>query len=363
LKEVIHLLNNAKQPLILAGVEVGRIKMQDELLKLTEKMQIPIASTLLGKSVVSESHNLSLGTFFGNLSNERAKNYLQKSDCVLCLGAILSDVNLGMFTYEFDRNTLIESRIESLKVKHHEYTGITLEKLINGLLTDQTLKKHNIKLPKRVDAFEGLTIEKSKIKTQHVEILLNQFLNRSNSPTYRIVCDVGDCLFIGQGLHLNNISCFLSPAYYLSMGFAVPGGIGAQIAEPEKRPLILVGDGAFQMTGLELISATRLNLNPVVILLNNGSYATLENVELDSIPGSYAIGKYDYYKMAEIFGGIGLKCETTNAFELALKDIEGKYKDKMVIIQVDLEPDDCTEVLSSFGERMGKSNKDASQNS
>ncbi|NIR00664.1 MAG: alpha-keto acid decarboxylase family protein, partial [Gemmatimonadales bacterium] len=65
-----------------------------------------------------------------------------------------------------------------------------------------------------------------------------------------------------------------SPAYYTSMGFGVPASVGVQMASPSLRPLVLVGDGAFQMTGLELSTSLRLGLNPIVVVLDNHGYST-----------------------------------------------------------------------------------------
>ncbi len=89
-----------------------------------------------------------------------------------------------------------------------------------------------------------------------------------------VVCDVGDCLFASVDLTIHQRTEFLSPAYYTSMGFAVPGSIGAALADPSMRPLVLVGDGAFQMTGMELSTAVRLGLAPIVVVLNNHGYST-----------------------------------------------------------------------------------------
>ena len=69
--------------------------------------------------------------------------------------------------------------------------------------------------------------------------------------------------------HIHHSTEFLGSAYYASMGFAVPAAIGAQMANPEFRPLVLVGDGAFQMTGMELATVARYGLNPIVVVLNN----------------------------------------------------------------------------------------------
>ena len=87
--------------------------------------------------------------------------------------------------------------------------------------------------------------------------------------------DVGHALFGGLDLVIHKGTEFLSPAYYLSMGFAIPASIGAQLANPAIRPIVLVGDGAFQMTGTELSTIAREKLNPIIILLNNGFYYSI----------------------------------------------------------------------------------------
>src|SRR5439155_6495851 len=94
---------------------------------------------------------------------------------------------------------------------------------------------------------------------------LFQRLNAFLTDEAVVIADVGDALFGAADLNIHQRTEFLGPAYYASMGFAVPAGIGAQLANPKLRPLVLVGDGAFQMTGMELSTAVRYKLNPIVI--------------------------------------------------------------------------------------------------
>ena len=89
-----------------------------------------------------------------------------------------------------------------------------------------------------------------------------------------MICDVGDCLFAALELRVHERTHVLASAFYTSMGIAVPAALGAQIGFPDLRPLILVCDGAFQMTGTELSTFSRLGLDPVVILFNNHGYST-----------------------------------------------------------------------------------------
>src|ERR1019366_4094133 len=104
---------------------------------------------------------------------------------------------------------------------------------------------------------------------------LNSFLSDSTV----VVADVGDALFGAADLFIRQRTEFISPAYYTSMGFAVPACIGAQLANRKLRPLVLVGDGAFQMTGMELATVARYGLNPVVVLLNNRGYGTERHMQ------------------------------------------------------------------------------------
>src|SRR5207344_2253032 len=89
-----------------------------------------------------------------------------------------------------------------------------------------------------------------------------------------VIADVGESLFAAADLHVHGRFEFLSPAYYTSMGFAVPAAVGAGFANPALRQIVLVGDGAFQMTGSELSTCVRYSQAPIVIILNKHGYST-----------------------------------------------------------------------------------------
>ena len=124
---------------------------------------------------------------------------------------------------------------------------------------------------------------------------LNAFLSRNTI----VVADVGDSLFGAADLFIRERTDFLAPAYYTSMGFAVPAGVGAQLADPKLRPLVLVGDGAFQMTGMELSTAARYGLNPIVVVLNNDGYGTERHIH----EGPYNdLQPWQFHRVPEVIG-------------------------------------------------------------
>ncbi len=141
-------------------------------------------------------------------------------------------------------------------------------------------------------------------------------LNQALSPEMIVVCDVGDCLFAAIDLRVHEQSEFLASSFYATMGFAVPAALGAQIARPDHRALILVGDGAFQMTGTELSTHARLGLNPIVVVFNNSGYSTERGI----LEGPFNdISSWRFDRLGEVFGPLkGYDATTEEAFEEAL---------------------------------------------
>src|SRR5262249_30713519 len=145
---------------------------------------------------------------------------------------------------------------------------------------------------------------------------LFQKLNTVLADDTIVLADPGEALFGASDLTIRQKTEFVGPSFYASMGFAVPGATGAQCADPRLRPLVLVGDGAFQMTGMELSTAVRRGFNPIVIVLNNRGYGT-ERFLLD---GKFNdVLNWQYHKLPELLGaGRGWEVFTETDLDAAL---------------------------------------------
>jgi len=348
LDEIVLMLNNAKNPVIIADAELSRIGLQKELITFAERVNIPVASTILGKSIFPEEHDLSMGVYFGQLSNPKVAEFIHNSDFRLMLGVILSDINLGMFTAKFSPDDAISANIDGLKVKNHFYPQIGLSFFMKGLLERKDIKKHNTTFPRIQVPNYPTGKDSDPITVKAMLTLTNDFIDKG----YRVVCDVGDCLFGGQELQTKGGSTFLSPAYYLSMGFAIPGAIGAQIADPSRRPLVMVGDGAFQMTGFEVITMAKLKLNPIIILFNNTIYATLRYCEPPATAQRHDLPRLDYAKIAQDLGGVGISVKTVEDFKKALEKAKAT-NDTFALLDVHLDEYDISPALKTFGQSLG----------
>lgn len=166
-----------------------------------------------------------------------------------------------------------------------------------------------------------------------------------------VIADVGDALFAGLELFVHDKSRFLSPAYYASLGFAVPASLSVQLANSNLRPLVLVGDGAFQMTGMELSTIVRYGLNPIVIVLNNKGYGT----ERPMCDGSFNdLLPWQYHLIPQVLGsGLGFDIYTEDELEEALVRSQA-YLESFCLLNVNLDPQDSSPALKRLASALGK---------
>ena len=124
LKEAAEMIGRARQPVIVADVELHRHGLTDLAVAMAEKFHIPIAATLLSKSVISETHPNYIGVYSGGLSEPACQNYVETSDCAILLGAFISDVFLGLNTAKLDRKNCILATTEKTRIGLHGYDHI-----------------------------------------------------------------------------------------------------------------------------------------------------------------------------------------------------------------------------------------------
>ena len=350
LHETIDMINSSTRPVIVAGVEIQRFGLQNELLHLIEKLKIPVSSTILSKSVISELHPLYLGVYEGALGHDSVREYVESSDCLILLGALMTDIDLGGFTAKIDQKKSIYINSEKFSVRYHNYEEISLKDFIVTLIESTDIKERiefiNNPMSHNHESFSAIKGQKITIKR------LFQCINSFLKDDMIVLADIGDALFGGTDLVIHRKTEFLSPAYYASMGFAVPASIGTQLANPKLRPLVIVGDGAFQMTGMEISTALRFNLNPIVIVLNNGGYGTERSI----LDGSFNdIPTWQYNLIPKIVGGgKGFIVETEEQFEDALLYAESNTE-CFCILDIHIDINDKSPALQRLTETLRKS--------
>ena len=165
-----------------------------------------------------------------------------------------------------------------------------------------------------------------------------------------VIADVGDAMFGAVGIRSARQAQFVANAYYMSMGFAVPASIGVALAAEKLRPYVLVGDGAFQMTGVEISTAVRLGLNPIIIVLNNDGYGTMRRIR----EGRFnTITQWNYSKVCELVGGgESVTAATKGEFDAALS--RAQKSDRVFVIELKIPRDEVSRQLAQIAKEVRK---------
>ena len=298
------MLRNAKRPVILAGVELHRFGLADLVIRMAEVMNVPIAADLLSKSTVPENHPLYLGVYGGAMSSDvHVRSYVERSDCVLMLGTFITDMSMGIYTAKLDPERSVLATTESIKIRHHRYDHVQFADFLHRMAScceghRPRLKRKRFSPPPH--PAEPIPLARRELQDQLTMSELFRIVSLHLDEKCCVVSDVGDALFGALGIRTARRAEFIAPAYYLSMGFAVPASIGVAMGNPSLRPIVLVGDGAFQMTGTEVSTAVRLGLNPIILVINNDGYGTMRKIR----DGSFnQITRWNYGKICELVGG------------------------------------------------------------
>ncbi|MBU6363700.1 MAG: alpha-keto acid decarboxylase family protein [Acidobacteria bacterium] len=346
LDDIQRELAAAERPAIISGVLVARLGLQAQLDALARTAGYPVAETLLGKSSVGSDDPWFKGVYAGAISSDpEVRQLIDDSDRVLVLGAYISDLNTGLFTTGIDRADSIISHQKITYVGVRGYDGVGVAHVVPGLV-----ERLGATVPDRQPAPRARPPFTPSPGMPLSARALFETLRSRLGHGHTIIAEAGDSLFGSADLRPEE-SGFLATAYYASLGYAVPAALGAGLARPDRRPVVIVGDGAFQMTGLELGGMARVGVHPVVVVINNDGYATerpMMNGAFNDIP------RMRYAMFPDALGsGMGVKVDTEDAFVAALDDALADAS-QLRLIEAVTPPDDISPQLRNLTTELGK---------
>jgi TPP-dependent 2-oxoacid decarboxylase len=314
-RETVERFNRARNPIILVGIESYRFKAAKEIIALVEKTGVPCCASVLAKGAFPMNHPYYMGVYLGGISPPRIRKRVESADLIIALGTLLTDIEIGgRAPSEALLDRSIWAAENRVNISFHTYTNITLKEFVGGLLR-ASLKSHREKVIYSDNLGKPPSTLERRIRVVDILREINHFL--ASHKKIMVVTESGDSLFGGLDIKVGNDGLYLAQGFYASMGFAVPGALGAQIGTG-LRPLILTGDGGFQMTGVEIIHAPRHGCNPILILVNNGGWGIFRPVakpqELLALPSMR------YAELGVLWGGVGIRVETVAELRRALEN-------------------------------------------
>ncbi len=307
--EILERLGRAKAPVLMAGVEVRRFALEKQVAELARRLGLPVVTSFMGRGLLAEADAPLVGTYMGVAGLPEVTQRVESSDALFLLGVIVCDTNFAVSEKAIDLRKTIQALDRRVTVGYHTYMQIPLAALVERMLAripsgGRTFAVNRQPFPR------GLVADAAAISPNDIAAAVNDLMAKHGRMP--MASDVGDCLFTTMDIEH---TALVAPGYYATMGFGVPAGLGLQ-AETGQRPLILVGDGAFQMTGWELGNCHRYGWDPIVLLFNNASWEMLRTFQPESKFNN--LDEWGFAQMAAGMGGDGVRVHTRTQLKAAL---------------------------------------------
>lgn len=338
--ELLLRLRSAERPMLMVGVEVRRYGLEARVAELASRLAIPVVTTFMGRGLLAHADVVPEGTYLGLAGDPALSAAVEESDGLLLLGVIVSDTNFAVSARRIDFRHAILALGGQVTMGHHVYPQLPLSALVDALLARVPAPATRPRRASPAPQAEKPQADPSaRVQPSDVADAVNALLSRQGDMP--LACDVGDCLFTAMDI---GPTALVAPGYYATMGYGVPAGLGIQAATGE-RPIILVGDGAFQMTGWELGNAARNGWDPIVLVLNNAGWEMLRAFEPKA--GFNDLGCWDFAQLAQGLGGDGHVVTTCGELTDALaraSSTRGRFQ----LLDIRLAPGARSATLSRF---------------
>lgn len=337
--EILGQIKAASSPVLMVGVEIRRYGLEQKIIELAQKLGFPVVTTFMGRGLLAGASVPLHGTYMGVAGDNNITRLVEESDALILMGVILSDTNFGISEKQIDLRKVILASDGQVSLGYHIYPDIPLSAVVDRLNQHFTTMPQSIPAPPQSGFPRGLSADNQPITPRDIATAINDMFDEHGLMP--IASDVGDCLFTVLDIEHTELT---APGYYATMGFGVPAGLGIQAAT-SKRPIILVGDGAFQMTGWELLNCNRYGWNPIVIVFNNCSWEMLRVFQPESDFNN--LSELHFAEIAHTLGGHGqrttTRAELKSALDRAIKDTDG-----FQLIEVMIERGVLSDTLSRY---------------
>ncbi|EOG1931655.1 alpha-keto acid decarboxylase family protein [Providencia stuartii] len=263
---ILEKLNSSQKACIIPGILSARLGYANEVQAIIDKTGLPYATMFMDKSIVSESNPTYMGIYNGKLMNTQVGEFVESCDCVLGIGAVLTDFNSGSFTATILSEHRINILADHVKVGSAIYPQVYMQDVLVKLkelapsLHHQGIKAQGLGTP-----VQG---ENGQITANYLYPRLEQMFKKDDI----IIAETGTAsMGLGFALLPQNAQ-FHNQTLWGSIGWATPAAFGAAIAEPNRRIILITGEGSHQLTAQEISQFARFGLKPIIFVLNNDGY-------------------------------------------------------------------------------------------
>ena len=292
---ILERLRSAKSPAFLLDIDAMRFGVSKQIMALAERFQMRVATLNCAKGVVPESSPQLVGTYAGIASPPATREAIEVSDCLLTVGYRRVETTTGFFTDKLPVSA-IHLNSDSVDTAAKNYQGVYLAELLQSI----------------VDSSSSIVTEKQPtLPTKQVSLAPSDepLTQDAYWKAIQNFLRPGDVIVVEDGASSNGMGRLMLPdactyitgAYvWCSIGYATPALLGAILATPGRRHILLTGEGSLQMTVQELSTVLRHDLKPFIFVINNAGY-TVERAVLGKDAKYNDVANWRYSELPHVF--------------------------------------------------------------
>ncbi|WP_319779007.1 thiamine pyrophosphate-binding protein [Maridesulfovibrio sp.] len=294
---IIEKLKKSQNAIAMVGALIGRHELHGPMLEFINKSGIPFTSMFMAKGTLSETHPNFIGVYNGRILDEKVQQTVESADLVISFGAIRSDINTGAFTVNLDPNREIKVHPDRVCIGHAVYHNLLLEDVLQEL--GNRIENLSLPIPMTPQGLGKPTGEPDgAITADSLYPRIEHFF----APNDIIMGETGTASMGLVNARLPEDAVFFNQTLWGSIGWATPAAFGAALAAPERRTLLLTGEGAHQMTVQEICQFARFKLKPIIICVNNDGYLIERLLCEDPYIYYNDLAQWNYSKLPEALG-------------------------------------------------------------
>ena len=294
-----RLLATARRPVIVVGHIACRFHVAPEIVALAEAGTIPLVALPSAKGHIDETHPLYAGVYAGTMVDRAAADLVESADAVIHLGVVMTDVLSGRFTHRPVDPVTITVDAEESSVGDEMFGVVPFPEALRALrrVVDETSGSRTaqsiVDRPVALAAGTGARLDQASFWS-----VMQRWLPQGTT----LLADIGTSYWGALSLTLPAGTELVGQPIWNSIGYALPATLGVGLADATRRPVLVVGDGAAQMTIQEISTIAARGLSPVIILLNNGGY-TIERTLQSPDAGYNDVAAWDWSSLVTALTG------------------------------------------------------------
>jgi TPP-dependent 2-oxoacid decarboxylase len=353
-------LASVNRPVLVAGPRIRPAAAQAAFRRLADSSGYAVAAQPAAKGMFPEDHPAYAGLYWGPVSSPGVASLVESADAYLFAGGLLSDYSTAGYSTLIDPRKLLLANPDDVRLPGARYTDVAVADFLAALakkvrpnrasLDEFSLDREDF--PGRANG-TGSSSPSTPLTTRSVWAKVQSVLSEQTA----LLVETGDSWFNGLKTRLPHGGRFEIQFQAGSIGWCCPATLGYALGSPaQTRVISMIGDGSFQLTAQEVSTMVRYGTRPIIVLLNNRGYT----IEAEIHDGPYnRIKNWDFAGLMKVFNagegkGLGLHAATVGEFDAAME--RARAHDGPCLIEVPLDPHDCSKELREWGSRVAAAN-------